>query len=144
MEGFLESFLQTESLPSTGGLFPSFLLVFPSCLHVVEWDMIVGGAVGLHVITLLLPGDDDVASVLADIDDGAEVTCGAVIRVATPPLVRLDHVVPTFSALHIDELTAFLLDVICIFYLDVVWQFNTHCCIHIFVKWIKEVVDIVV
>jgi hypothetical protein len=65
VEGFLKSFLRTESLLSTGGLFPSFLLALPSCLQGVERDMIVGEAVGLHLIALLLPGDDNVASVPA-------------------------------------------------------------------------------
>jgi hypothetical protein len=51
--------------------------------------------------------------------------------------------VPAFNALRIDELTAFLLDVICLFYLDVIWEFNTHCYIHVFDKWIKEVVVVV-
>jgi hypothetical protein len=51
---------------------------------------------------------------------------------------------PVFGALRIDELTVFLLDVIYIFYIDVVWGFNTHCCVHVFVEWIKEVIIIVV
>jgi hypothetical protein len=77
-------------------------------------------------------------------DDGVKVACGAVVRVATPPLVRPDRAVPVFGALRIDELATFLLDAICIFYLDVVWEVNTHCYIHIFVEWIKEVVVVVI
>jgi hypothetical protein len=52
-----------------------------SCTKVVEEDMIVGGAIDLHLIALLLPGDDDVAGVSASIDDSAEVTRGGVIGV---------------------------------------------------------------
>jgi hypothetical protein len=44
--------------------------------------MIVGGVVGLHLVMLLLPGDDDVASVLAVVEDSAEVACEAVVEVA--------------------------------------------------------------
>jgi hypothetical protein len=84
------------------------LLALPSCLQVVERDMTVGGAIGLHLIALLLPGDGDIAGIPTGIDDGAEVTCRGVVEVASPPLVRLDR---------IDEFTMFLLDVICIFYL---------------------------
>jgi hypothetical protein len=57
VEGFLESFLGTECLLSTGGLFPSFLLALPSCLQVVERDLIVVGVVGFHFFALLLPGN---------------------------------------------------------------------------------------
>jgi hypothetical protein len=46
MEGFLESFLRIESLPSTGGLFPSFWLALPSCLQVVVRELIVGIPLG--------------------------------------------------------------------------------------------------
>jgi hypothetical protein len=71
---------------------------------------------------------------------------GGVVEVASPspPLVHLSRVVPVFGALLIDELMAFLPDVICIFYLDVIKEFQTHCYIHIFVDWIKEVVVVVV
>jgi hypothetical protein len=126
VEGFLESFLQTESLLSIGGLFPSFLLALPSCLQVVKRDLIVGGPVGCHFFTLLVPSNDDIASVPANVDDGMKVTYGGVVEVAAPLLVHLDHVVPAFGTLRIDEFTVFLLDVICIFYLDVIWEFNTH------------------
>jgi hypothetical protein len=143
VEGFLESFLRTESLFSMGGLFPSFWLALLSCLQVVERNLIMGGAVGFHLFMLLLLGNDDNASVPANVDYGAKVAHGGVIEVAALLLVRLDRVVLAFGALHIDEFTAFLLDVTCIFYLDVVWEFNTHCYVHIFVDWIKEVVIIV-
>jgi hypothetical protein len=115
-----------------------------SCLQVVDRDLIMGGAVGFHFFTLLLPGNDDIASVPANIDDGAKITRGGVAEVASPPLVRFDRVVPAFSAHRIDELMAFLLDVIYIFYLDVVWEFNTHCYVHVFVERIKEVVLVVI
>jgi hypothetical protein len=144
MKGFLESFLRTESLVSMGGLFPSFLLALSSCLQVVERNLIVGGAVGFHFFALLLPSNDVIASVPANVDDGAKVAHGGVVEVAAPLLVCLDHVVLAFGALRIDELTTFPLDVICIFYLDVVWEFNTHCYVHVFVEWIKEVVIIVI
>jgi hypothetical protein len=52
--------------------------------------------------------------------------------------------VPALGTLRIDEPTAFLLGVIRGFYLDVVWEFKTHCCVHIFVEWNKEVVIVVV
>jgi hypothetical protein len=84
----------------------------------VERDLIVGVALGFHFFTLLLPGNDDIASVSANIDDGAKVARGGVVEVASPPLVHLNRAVPTFGALRIDEFTAFLLDVICIFYLE--------------------------
>jgi hypothetical protein len=144
VEGFLESFLRAESLLSTGGLFPSFWLALSSCLQVVERDLILGGVVGFHFFALLLPGNDDIASVPTNIDDGAKVARGGVVEVAFPPLVRLYLTVPAFGVLRIDELMAFIVDVICIFYLDVVWEFNTHCYVHIFVEWIKEVVIVVV
>jgi hypothetical protein len=82
--------------------------------------MIVGGAIGRHLIALLLPGDDDVAGVLANVDDGAKVGHGGVVEVAAPLLVHLDHMVLAFGALRLDEPMMFLLDVICIFCLDVV------------------------
>jgi hypothetical protein len=79
MEGFLKLFLQTESLPSTSGLFPSFWLALPSCLQVVERELIVGGAVGFHFFTLLLPSNDDIAGVPPSVDDGAKVARGGVV-----------------------------------------------------------------
>jgi hypothetical protein len=104
MEGFLESFLRTESLLSMGGLFPSFWLALPSCLQVVERDLIVGGAVGFHFFALLLPGNGDIASVPANVDDGAKVARGGVVEVASPLLVRLDCAVPAFGALRLMSL----------------------------------------
>jgi hypothetical protein len=104
----------------------------------------MGGAVGFHFFALLLPGNDEIASTPANVDDVAKVTRGGVVEVAAPLLVRLDRVAPTFGARRIDEFTAFLLDVICIFYLDVVWELNTHYYIHIFIKRIKEVVIVVI
>jgi hypothetical protein len=44
----------------------------------------VGGAVGFHFFALLLPSNDDIVGILTSVDDGAEVACGAVVRVATP------------------------------------------------------------
>jgi hypothetical protein len=120
VEVFLESFLQTESLPSTGGLFHSFWLALSSCLQVVERELIVGGAVGFHFFTLLLPGNDDIAGIPANVDGGTKVAHGGVVEVAALLLVRLDHTVPAFGAVRIAEPTAFLLDVICVFTLDVV------------------------
>jgi hypothetical protein len=144
MEGFLESFLRTESLFSTGGLFPSFWLALPSCLKIVERQLIVGGVVGFHFFMLLLPGNDDIAGVPTSVDDSVKVARGGDVEVAAPLLVHLNHTVPTLGTLRINEPTMFLLDVICIFYLDVIWEFNTHCCVHVFVEWIKEVVIVVV
>jgi hypothetical protein len=84
VEGFLESFLRTNSFLSTSGLFPSFWLALPSCLQVVERELIVGGVVDFHFFALLLPGNDDIAGVLASVDDSAEVACGGVVEVAAP------------------------------------------------------------
>jgi hypothetical protein len=107
-------------------------------------ELIVVCAVGFCFFALLLPGNDDIAGVPASVDDGAKVARGGVVQVAAPLLVRLDRAVLVFGVLRIDEPTTFLLDVICVFYLDVVWEFTTHCCIHVFVKCITEVVFIVV
>jgi hypothetical protein len=49
----------------------------------------VGGAVGFHFFMLLLPGNDDVAGVPADVDDSAEIACWGVVQVAAP--VALYH-----------------------------------------------------
>jgi hypothetical protein len=125
-------------------LFPSFWIALPSCLQVVKRELIVGGAVGFHFFMLLLPGNDDIAGVPASIDDSAEVTHEGVVEVAAPLLVRLNYAMPAFGALHVDELTTFLLDVIYAFYLDVVWEFTIHCYVHIFVEWINKVVVVVV
>jgi hypothetical protein len=144
VEGFLESFLQTESLPSTSGLLPSFWVVLLSCLQVVKRELIVGGAVGFHFFTLQLLGNDDITGVPASVDDGAKVARGGVVEVAAPLQVRLHRAVLALGVLRIDEPTAFLLDVIYVFYLDVGWGFTIHCYIHIFVEWIKEVVVVVI
>jgi hypothetical protein len=93
----------------------------------------VGGAVGFHFFTHLLSGNEDFAGVPANIDDGAKVAHGGVMEVAAPLLVRLDRAVPSLGALRIDEPTASLLDVICVFCLDAGWGYTIHCCIHIFV-----------
>jgi hypothetical protein len=79
----------------------------------------VGGAVGFHFFVLLLPGNDDIAGVPANVDDGTKIARVGIVEVATPLLVHLDRAVPALGALRIDEPTAFLLDVICVFYLDV-------------------------
>jgi hypothetical protein len=84
VEGFLKSFLRTESLLSMGGFYPSFLLALLSWLQVVERDLIMGGVVGFHFFTLLLPGNDDNASVPANVADGAKVTRGGIVEVASP------------------------------------------------------------
>jgi hypothetical protein len=102
------------------GLFPNIWLVLLSCLQVVERELIVSGAVGFHFFTLLLPGNDDIADIPASVDDGVKVACGGVVEVAAPLLVCLDRAVPMFGTLRIDEPTTFLLDAICVFYLNVV------------------------
>jgi hypothetical protein len=73
VQSFLEILLRVEGFLSLGGLFPCFWLVLPSYTQVVEGDMIVGGAIGLHLVALLLPGDDDMAGIPAGVDDSAEV-----------------------------------------------------------------------
>jgi hypothetical protein len=91
VESLLESFLRTESLLSTGGLFSNFWLVLLSCLQVVERDLIVGGAVGFHFFMLLLLGNDDIVSVPASVDDSPEIARGGVIEVAFPPPTGLSR-----------------------------------------------------
>jgi hypothetical protein len=99
-------------------VFPSFWLSLPSCLQVVERELIGGGAIGFHFFVLLLPGNDDIVGIPVSVDDGAKVAREGVVEVATPLLVHLDRVVPVLGTLRIDEPTAFLLDLICVFYLD--------------------------
>jgi hypothetical protein len=74
--------------------------------------MIVGGAVGLHLIALLLPGNYDIASVLVGVDDSAEVACGAVLEVSR---LMFLYALPMRSTLGISELMPLFLDVIFIF-----------------------------
>jgi hypothetical protein len=100
-------------------LFLDFWLALPSCLQVVERELIAGGAIGFHFYSLLLPGNDDITGIPASVDDGVKVARGGVVEVAAPMLVRLDRAVPALGALRIDEPTAFLLDISCVFYLDV-------------------------
>jgi hypothetical protein len=119
VQGFLESFLRTEGLLSTCGLFPNFWLALLSSLQVVERELIADGVLGFHFFTLLLPGNDDIAGVPSSVDDGTKVTRGGVVEVTTPLPVHLDGMVPALGALCIDELVAYLLDVICVFHLDV-------------------------
>ncbi|RLM64679.1 hypothetical protein C2845_PM16G02110 [Panicum miliaceum] len=111
---------------------------------VVERELIAGGAVGFHFFALLLPGNDDIAGVPTSVDDGAKVARGGVMEVAAPLLIRLDRAMLALGALCIDEPTVFLLDVICVFCLDAGWGYTVHCCVHVFVEWIKEVVVVVV
>jgi hypothetical protein len=68
---------------------------------------------------LLLRGNDDIAGISASVDDGTKVARGGVVEVTAPLLVCLDGAVPALSALRIDEPAVFLLDVICVFHLDV-------------------------
>lgn len=74
--------------------------------------IVVGGAVGFHLVVLLLPSDDNIAGIPADINDGAEVVRGVAVEVALPALVLLDYTVLAFSTLCIPELAVVLLDVI--------------------------------
>jgi hypothetical protein len=62
---------------------------------------------------------NDIAGVSASIEDGVKVARGGVVEVAAPLLVSLDRTVPALGTLRIDEPVAFLLDVVCIVYLDV-------------------------
>jgi hypothetical protein len=103
VENLLESFLGAEGFLSSGWLFPDFWLAFPSCTQVVEGDMIVGGAVGFHLIALLLPGDDDIASVPAGVE------------VARLMLVLFWYVLLACGTLGVPELMSLFLDVIFIF-----------------------------
>jgi hypothetical protein len=99
-------------------LFPSFWLALSSSLQVVKRELIAGGAVGFYFFVLLMPGNDDIVSIPASIDDGTKVARGGVMEVTAPLLVRLEGAAPALGALHIDEPAAFLLDVICVFHLE--------------------------
>jgi hypothetical protein len=81
--------------------------------------MIRGRAVGLHLITLLLPGNDDLAGVPAGVDDSAEVPCGAVVEVARLMLVLFWYMLPARGTLGISEFLLLFLDVFFIFDLRV-------------------------
>jgi hypothetical protein len=59
-------------------------------------DVVIGGTISFYLDTLLLPGDDDIASVPADVEDVAEVGRGDVIEVARLVLLSLHRV---FAAL---------------------------------------------
>jgi hypothetical protein len=50
--------------------------------------VLIGKAVGFHINVLLLPGDDDIASVPANVDDIAKIGRGEVIEVAKPMLLQ--------------------------------------------------------
>jgi hypothetical protein len=52
-------------------------------------DVVVGGIVGFYLDTLLLLGDDDIASVQADVDDVAEISRGEVVEVVGLVLLSL-------------------------------------------------------
>jgi hypothetical protein len=108
VQSLLESLLRVEGSLSLGGLCPCFWLALPSCTQVVEGNMIVGGAIGLHLVALLLPGDDDVAGVPVGVDGSAEVTRRGVVVVALPLLVLLDYAVPAFGALCVIKPAAFV------------------------------------
>jgi hypothetical protein len=74
--------------------------------------MIVGGAVGLHLVTLLVPGDDDIVGILAGIDNSVEVTFGAVVEVARLMLVLFWYALPTRGTLDVLELMPLFLDIV--------------------------------
>jgi hypothetical protein len=78
--------------------------------------MIVGGAIGLHLVAFLLPDNDDVADVPASVDDSAEVTRG-VVEVALPLLALLDYAVPAFGVLCVSEPAAFISHAVFVFLL---------------------------
>jgi hypothetical protein len=59
-------------------LFPDFWLALPSCIQVIEGDLIVGGSVGFDLFALLPLGNDNIAGIPTSVDDGAEVARGAV------------------------------------------------------------------
>jgi hypothetical protein len=65
LQRLLKTLLRVEGSLPLGGLFPCFWLAHPSCTQVVEGNMIVGGAIGLHLVALLLLGYDDIAGVPA-------------------------------------------------------------------------------
>jgi hypothetical protein len=74
--------------------------------------MIVGGAVGLHLVALLLPSDDDFVGVPAGVDDSAEVACGAVIEVGRLMLVLFWNALLAPSMLGVPKLMPLFLDII--------------------------------
>jgi hypothetical protein len=49
-------------------------------VQVVLRNVVIGSAVGFHFDVLLLPGDDDIASVPANIDDIVEIGCRQVVE----------------------------------------------------------------
>jgi hypothetical protein len=79
--------------------------------------VVIDGAVGFHFDVLLLPGNDDVASVPADVDDIAEIDRREVVEVARLMLLLLYRTLPAFGAFGIPEPTTFLLNIVPLFYL---------------------------
>jgi hypothetical protein len=85
----------------------------------------VGWVVGFHFDVFLLPGDDDVASVSANVDDIAEIGCGGVVKVARLMLLLLlRYALPAFGVFGIPEPAAFFLNAIFIFYLHGICGFK--------------------
>jgi hypothetical protein len=77
----------------------------------------IGGTVSFYLNTLLLPGDDDIASVSADVDDVAEVCRGEVVEVTDLVLLSLHHVFSMLGTFGVSKPVSFSLNVIFIFYL---------------------------
>jgi hypothetical protein len=80
-------------------------------------DVVIGGTVSFYLDTLLLPGDDDIASVPADVDDVVEVSRGEVVEVAGLVLLPLHRVFSMLGTFGVSEPALFSLNAIFIFYL---------------------------
>lgn len=81
--------------------------------HVVLRDVIVGGgAVRLRLLLLMSLGDDDVASIRADVDDVAEVIVGVVVHFYSLVLMALYYAMMAYGTLLIAHPVALSLDVI--------------------------------
>jgi hypothetical protein len=80
-------------------------------------DVVVGGTVGFYLDTLLLPGDNDIASVPADVDDVAEIGHEEVVEVVGLVLSSLHRVFSALGTFGVSEPASFSLNVVFIFYL---------------------------
>jgi hypothetical protein len=77
--------------------------------------VVIGSTISFYLNTLLLPGDGDFASVLADVDDVAEVSRGEAVEVADLMLPSLHRVLSAFGTFGVSQPTSFSLNIIFIF-----------------------------
>jgi hypothetical protein len=74
--------------------------------------VLIGGIVGFYLDTLLLPGDDDIAGVLADVGDVAEICRGEVVEVAGLVLLSLHRVFYALGTFGVSGPASFSLNVV--------------------------------